>query len=394
MNIGMILDQPFPPDPRVENEAVTLIENGHNVFLFCLSYKRESLQEEINKIQLRRYFSSKWEYKLSALAYTFPWYSNRMSRKIQDFIDCNTIDVLHIHDMRIAGAVFRANMKFDLPIVLDLHENRPEIMKYYPHLQKFPGKYLISLKRWKRKEEEFIKRASQVIVVTEEAAQEIINRVGVKRDKITVVPNSVRRSFYERSNLKSDILNKYKDHFVILYVGDTNIRRGLLTAIEASEQLSKKIKNYKLVIVGSNTTDVILKKKVQELNLESFVDFEGWRDLSLFPLYIQSSDICISPLHRNLHHDTTYANKIFQYMSYGKPLVVSDAIAQEKIVKISKSGLVHKEKNAKDFEDKILELYHNKETLATFGQNGKKFIEDKFSWEITSKELVKMYEKI
>ena len=38
MRIGMILDSVFPPDPRVENEAVSLIKADHEVFLFCLHY--------------------------------------------------------------------------------------------------------------------------------------------------------------------------------------------------------------------------------------------------------------------------------------------------------------------------------------------------------------------
>jgi len=394
MRIGMILDQEFPPDPRVENEAVTLIEQGHKVFLFCLSYEGKSSDEIINKIQVKRYASSDFEYRMSALAYSFPFYSNRLSKKISDFASKNSIEVFHIHDMRIAGAVFQSNKKLKLPVVLDLHENRPEIMRFYPHLQKFPGKYLISLKKWKRKEEEFIRNASKVIVVTEQAAEEIVHRVGVKKEKITVVPNSVRRSFYKDEVLDTEILNKYNDNFVVLYVGDTNIRRGLLTAIEASKSLSEKINNYKLVIVGSNTTDTILKKRVKELGLESVVDFEGWQDLSLFPSYIQSSDICISPLYRNLHHDTTYANKIFQYMSYGKPLVVSDAIAQEEIVKKSNSGLVHKERNNQDFEEKVLTLYQDSKLAQELGNHGKRFIETQFSWEITSQDLVKLYEEI
>lgn len=390
----MILDQPFPPDPRVENEAVTLIENGHEVFLFCLSYDGKSSEEEINQIQVKRYASSAFEYKLSALAYTFPIYANRMRKKIEDFIKNNKIEILHIHDMRIAGAVFKANQKFQLKTVLDLHENRPEIMRFYPHLQKFPGKYLISINRWKRKEEAFIKKASKVIVVTEEAAEEIVKRVDVERSKITVVPNSVRTAFYEQTDFETSILKKYENHFVVLYVGDTNIRRGLLTAIDASQELAKKIPNYKLVIVGSNTTDTILKQRVAELNLQEYVDFEGWQDLSLFPSYIKASDVCISPLYRNLHHDTTYANKIFQYMSYGKPLVVSDALAQETIVKKSKSGLIHEEKNSEDFAQKVVELYNNSDLATQYGESGKEFIQKEFSWEITSQALVDMYNEI
>jgi glycosyltransferase involved in cell wall biosynthesis len=253
---------------------------------------------------------------------------------------------------------------------------------------------LISINRWKRKEEAFIKKASKVIVVTEEAAEEIVKRVDVERSKITVVPNSVRTAFYEQTDFETSILKKYENHFVVLYVGDTNIRRGLLTAIDASQELAKKIPNYKLVIVGSNTTDTILKQRVAELNLQEYVDFEGWQDLSLFPSYIKASDVCISPLYRNLHHDTTYANKIFQYMSYGKPLVVSDALAQETIVKKSKSGLIHEEKNSEDFAQKVVELYNNSDLATQYGESGKEFIQKEFSWEITSQALVDMYNEI
>lgn len=394
MKIGMILDDTFPPDPRVENEAITLINEGHEVFLFCLSYSNDVSEENINGIKVKRYVATRFDYKLSALAYTFPFYSITMSKKIKDFIKRNRIEKLHIHDMRIAEAVFIANRSFKLSVVLDLHENRPEIMKYYPHLHKFPGKYLISTDRWKQKEEEFIKKADRVIVVTQQAANEIVDRVEVKKEKIVVVPNSVRKSFYQESEIDEAITNKFKDDFVVLYLGDTNLRRGLLTAIESSAKLSQEIENYKLVIVGSNTTDIILKDRSRELGLENYIDFEGWQELSLFPSYISSSSICISPLHRNLHHDTTYANKLFQYMSYGKPLLVSDAIAQKEIIQESKAGLVHLEKDVKDFTMKILDLYRDSKKSKTLGDNGKRFVEEKFSWEITSKSLVKLYEEI
>ena len=38
MKVGMILDAPFPPDLRVEKEALTLVSQGHEVILFCLSF--------------------------------------------------------------------------------------------------------------------------------------------------------------------------------------------------------------------------------------------------------------------------------------------------------------------------------------------------------------------
>jgi glycosyltransferase involved in cell wall biosynthesis len=174
-----------------------------------------------------------------------------------------------------------------------------------------------------------------------------------------------------------------------LYLGDTHLRRGLQTAILAVDFLKDKIPNLKLVIVGKNTTDVILKKQVENLNLNNFVDFEGWQDVSLFQSYILSSNVCISPLHRNLH-----ANKIFQYMSFAKPLLVSNATAQKKLVEKYQTGLVHEDKNVEDFSDKLLRLYNSDKLREQLGKNGKNFVTKKFTWENTSKELIKLYQNI
>jgi|TARA_B100000795_G_scaffold67078_1_gene46053 glycosyltransferase involved in cell wall biosynthesis len=391
MKIGMILDAPFPPDPRVENEAVSLVENGHEVFLFCLKYADEKAFDTINGIQVRRYSSNTIEYKLSALAYTIPLYSVIMQKKIAKFIKETNIEALHIHDMRIAGAVYKVNVNFNLPIVLDLHDNMPEVMKLYPHLQKFPGKYLISPKKWKQKEEEFIKKANKVIAVSPEFIETLAARLPLEKDKLVLVPNTIRKTFFEDYKVNETIIKKYKSNFVILYLGDTHLRRGIQTAIAALVKLKDTIPEIKLVIVGKNTTDIILRKQVKDLQLEQFVDFEGWQNVSLFQSYILSSEICISPLHRNLQHDVAYANKIFQYMSLAKPLLVSDAIAQRKLVEKVACGLVHKERDFEDFSNKVVALYKNKALRIALGESGKKFVQNEFSWEQTSKELINLY---
>jgi len=394
MKIGMILDKTFPPDPRVENEAISLIENGHEVLLFCLNYENGPEFEIINGIQVHRYAASKLIYKLSALAYSFPFYTWRMCSKLVDFISINKVEALHIHDIRIAGAVFKANNKFELPVVLDLHDNMPEIMKLYPHLQKFPGKQLIDPAIWKEKEEQFIRDATKIITVSQEFIEEVISRTTVAPEKMVLVPNTVHRSFYKNAIIDSAILKAYRDQFVILYLGDTGLRRGLQTAIRSLAILKSTISNIKLVIVGKNTTDVVLKKLAKELQVEAHVDFVGWKDVSLFPSFIKSSDICISPLHRNIQHDVAYANKLFQYMSFGKPLLVSDATAQKNLIQKTETGLVHKSEDSEDFAKKTIELFQDAKLREKYGENGKRFVDEEFCWEKTSKNLVALYGKL
>jgi glycosyltransferase involved in cell wall biosynthesis len=303
---------------------------------------------------------------------------------------------LHIHDIQIAQAVFKSNRKKGLKIILDLHENRPEIMKFYPHLQKFPGKWLIAPSMWKRKEEEFIKKSDKIVVVTEEAKSEICDRTGCAAQKVLVVPNTVSRNFgtHKIDDKASSAVKRYKNLFTILYIGDTGKRRGLSMVISSISLLKKSIEQIKLVIVGSSTFDNQLKDQVNALGLKDYVDFEGWQDESTFPDYIAASDVCVSPLHRNKHHDTTYANKIFQYMSMGKPVLVSDATAQKNIVEKHYTGLAHRAEDPDDFSKKLLKLFTNPELAKAFGERGMKFVNNEFYWEKTSQKLVDLYRNL
>ncbi len=394
MKIAMILDAKFPPDPRVENEAVTLVNAGHQVFLFCLTYTKEKQEEIINGIHIVRYPSNQLEYKLSALAYTVPFYTILIQQKIHHFFNKVQPEAIHIHDIKVAEAVFKANKKLNLPVVLDLHDNYPEVMKLYPHLQKFPGKYIISPNKWKEKEKELILKSDKIISVSPHFIKDLITRIPKQKENFVLVPNTIRKSFFKDYKVDESIINKYANYFVILYLGDTHIRRGLQTAIESINNLKNEISNIKLVIVGKNTTDVILKQQVKDLALEHYVDFEGWQDVSLFQSYILASHICISPLHRNLQHDVAYANKIFQYMSFGKPLLVSNATAQKELIEENNSGLVHEDRNVVDFSDKLLKLYHDEDLREKLGENGKQFVRNTFCWEQTSKNLLHLYDTI
>ncbi len=391
----MILDHEFPPDVRVENEAISLMKNGFEVYLFCLDFNNQKTFEVIHGINVIRFKFKKLFYKkLSPLAYSIPLYHNLLKAKIKSFIKANTFDVIHIHDMAIAGLIFELNKLYRLPIVLDLHENRPEIMKTYTHINSGLGKILVNVDNWERKQQELIGLADKLIVVTKEAKKDILKYQTIKEENIYVVPNSVMLNTFLEYPIENEIIEKYKNDFVILYLGSTGIRRGLDTAIKAIKICMNTIDNIKLVLVGKSRDDIKLKKLANSLNIEKYVIFEGWKDLTLFPSYIKASNVCISPLTRNRHHDTTYANKIFQYMCCGKPLIVSDCTAQKNVIQETKCGLIHKAGVEKELAEKILNLHKNPELRKQLGENGKKAVIEKYNWENTSKNLIKLYEEV
>ena len=134
----------------------------------------------------------------------------------------------------------------------------------------------------------------------------------IKRNQLKYI-NSI---FRKLKNIDQKISADYSKKFVLLYIGNTSKRRGLETVIDALPLLKDKIFNIKLVIIGQSSFDKKLRSKVKKLKLSNFVDFMGWKKENELYKYLMIAHLGISPLHRNIHHDTTYANKLFQYISF------------------------------------------------------------------------------
>ena len=392
MKIGMILDAEYPDDARITNQCDELTKYNHEVHLFCLSYKKPFVNNErIKKINVHRYYCNKLTYKLSALANDLSLYSIFLSKKILKFIKNSEVEILHIHDIQIAKAAIKAANECGIEYNIDLHENRPEIMKFYKHVNSFFGKLFISPKRWKIAEESFVKKANKIIVVTDKAKEELLSRVNIDQKKIIVYPNTVRNDFYKDKKVDRDLEKKYSKEFVITYVGNTSKRRGLLTVIDSLKIIQKTIPNIKLLIIGKSSFDNVIKDKVKQNQIEKLVDFIGWIKESDIPNYLSISELGLSPLHKNIHHDTTYANKVFQYISFGCPIVSSNVIAQSELVNKYKIGVIFEDNNAFDLSDKIIELHNDKNLYNRLKQNCLDSIE-KLNNSVISNQLISIYE--
>ena len=64
----------------------------------------------------------------------------------------------------------------------------------------------------------------------------MLSRTQIKAENVAVVPNTVRKSFYEGT----ETVANNKTTFNLLYIGDTGERRGLNTVIKSLPRITKK----------------------------------------------------------------------------------------------------------------------------------------------------------
>ncbi len=395
MKIGMILDNEFTGDLRVENEISALQNAGHEVSLICFNFGGKKNYEEFHGAKIFRVPISKvLKDKLKGLNNTpFNFYPLFWAKRIKEFIKKNKIEVIHVHDLWMLEGALKANKNFNLPIVADLHENFVQALEHYKYANVFPGKFIISKKRWARKEIEWLNKVDKIITVIEEAVERYV-KLGIPKEKIFVVPNYVNLQSFEISEFDKNILEKHSGFFTLAYTGGFDAHRGLETVIKAAPLLKEKIKNLKIVLVGRGSNFDSLKNLSAKLKVEDVVIFEGWQPAEKLPSFIKAAKIGVIPHLKTIHTDNTIPHKLFQYMILEKPVIASDCNPLKRILHETKAGMIFKSGDEKDFADKVLQLYENPALQTEMGTNGKKAVKEKYNWDKAAENLIKVYKNL
>ncbi len=389
MNILMLLEYNFPGDVRVDREVESLNKAGLNIDV-AICTKNPQLQKE-RKFEWGTVYSkyiSKSVFKFSALALSFPFYFNFWESFISKIIEKNNYSYIHLHDLPLVKVAYKVSQKYNIPLVLDLHENRPEIMKIYKHVNTFPGKFLISLDKWAAYQKKYVNLVDHLILITNEAKNYYIEEFGVEANKISVVPNFANLPL-PLEEYDQKLVEKYKSKKTLIYFGDISTRRGIIELINVAIK-QKDNPTFHFVFIGAGTGVTDLKEIIEKENLSN-VDILGYIPMNKAFTIIEACSIGVCPFHRNIHHDTTYANKMYQYMALGLPLIVSDCPAQATIVKEENAGVIFTAGDSEDLNNKLLELVNDNDEFTKMSKRNIELVNDKYNWANGAKELINIY---
>ncbi len=262
-------------------------------------------------------------------------------------------------------------------------------MQEYDHVKRGLGRVLIRPRAWARLQQQAMTEADHVVLVTPTAVEDYVQRLGLPRSKAISCNNVPWQDHIGMDGL-AQLQARFKGDFVILYFGDTSRRRGTDLAIRAMPQIVERIPNAQLVVVGKNNReDVFLAQLREESSVQHRIHLEGFQSLARLGSYLNVAHVGISPLVRNVHHDTTHANKLFQFMHGGLPLVVSDCPAQAALVKETSTGLVHRAGDVTSFAEAVISLGLDPQMARTMGQRGKQAVAEVFRWDVEISRYLK-----
>ena len=175
----------------------------------------------------------------------------------------------------------------------------------------------------------------------------------------------------------------------IVYVGVLNVGRGLEQMIDAMRHIDAE-----LWLVGKGDIETALKQQVEDLQLQSKVQFTGFLDREGVLQVLSGSYLGINLLEDTaLSYRYSLANKFFDYVQYGLPQITMDFPTYASFNHQHEVAILIKDLQSETLSSAVNDLLNDKEKWQSL-HHSTQLARKVWSWEIEVPRLVSLYNKL
>jgi len=109
---------------------------------------------------------------------------------------------------------------------------------------------------------------------------------------------------------------------------------------------------------------------------------------------LKNSKIGIVTFHPEPNHLFSSPVKMFEYMSAGIPVIVSNFPLWKEIVEGNNCGICVDPLNPEEIANAIKYIFENPAEAKKMGENGKTAVLEKYNWEKESEKLIEVYTRL
>ncbi|MFA5175218.1 MAG: glycosyltransferase family 4 protein [Patescibacteria group bacterium] len=244
-----------------------------------------------------------------------------------------------------------------------------------------------------KKARSLILKGADSVVSVSYFMKNLAEKIGVEKEKIEVIYNSVDFIDFKNLNCETEIL---RDKFglrnlkIIVTAGRFVPWKGIDGLIEAIDLLkSERQFSFKLLIIGDGPDFGNLKALVDEKGLNDEVLFTGKILQDKMFAYLNLADVFVlNSKYEGLSH------VLLEALRAGKPIVASDCGGNSEVVENEKNGLLVEYNNIKQLSEAVKIILTEEKWRASEFKNICVESLKKFSWQNVVERTVNVFDKI
>lgn len=404
--ILMLVENCFPGDIRVKNEAYTLADNGYDVRVIAIHNKDDDKTVDHPRVKVYRLpqieffkkscpdesgFFARFLYRLSSkVGYISEYFYFTFACLLLSIyiLFKDGFDVVHAHNppdtLFIVGGFYRLLGK---KFVFDHHDLSPELyLSRYRSEKDFIYYGLLFFER-------MCLKLANVVIATNESYKNIeINRGKVDPENIYIVRNGPNPERIYSVSPDPELRNKANN--ILVYLGVIGPQDGVDYLIKSLDYLKNTLNrdDFYCVVIGKGDALQDLLSMSGEFDLDSQIEFTGFIPDEQMLKYLSTADICLDPNPSNPLNDVSTWIKVMEYMSVGKPIVSFDL--RETRYTAEKAAIYVAPNDIVEYAKAIEILMDNPTLRSDMGEFGVRRVKEKLQWDIVSRNLLAAYEHL
>ena len=376
-----------PFDRRVWQESKALTDAGWNVTVICpRGTKRDTASfEVIEGVEIHRYpltAASGGPVGYVREYTTALWRMRRIAFRLArtkqfDVVHaCNPPDLLlpAVRGLKRRGAAF----------VFDHHDLVPELYE-----SRF-GRGRDLLYRRTVSAERLTFRLADVVISTNGSYRRVaLERGGKQPEDVFVVRSAPDLQRFQPAP-PAPPLKRGRAH-LIAYLGVMGPQDGIDHALRALAALKDVRRDWFAIFIGAGDVLPAMQRLAVELGLSDDTEFTGRIPDDDVRRILSTADLGLAPDPKNPLNDVSTMNKILEYMAMSLPTVAYDLV--EARVSAGGAALYAEANDEQSFAQQIGTLLDDAELRARMGAAGRERIAAGLSWEASTRELVRAYDR-
>lgn len=239
------------------------------------------------------------------------------------------------------------------------------------------------------------RNADKIIVISNGFKQNIIEK-GVPEGKIVVVYNWVDQNVVvDIPRAENKIIKQYNldpQKFYVTYCGNIGLTQNLELLVDVAKSLEMN-DMIQFVIIGNGVYLEQLKENILQRNISNItlLPFQPYEDIShVFSLGDVGLIISKPGVGAN-----SVPSKTWSIMSASRPVLANfDENEIKTILTEKECGIFTKAGDKKAFVDAIIKLYENRDLCKRYGYNGRKFVIENLSREVSTQKYVDILKEV
>ncbi|OGG07940.1 hypothetical protein A3D05_00100 [Candidatus Gottesmanbacteria bacterium RIFCSPHIGHO2_02_FULL_40_24] len=308
------------------------------------------------------------EIENSAMVRHYEEMLNSITTAVEDF----SPNIIHVHHaFPLSWTARLVKSIYQIPYIISIHGSE------LPTLQKD--------KRFHALTSDALRRARRIVPNSFWTKEWLFQVFGDEfRSQVRVIPGGVDIKKFNPNLDTSDIDTKYKlkDKNVVLFAGKLTAYKGVRYLIAAAKKI-----NAEVVIIGEGPERKHLEKKAKDLKLNNVHFIGHLGEKAGINKFYNRADVLVVPS----VWDEPLGLVILEAMACKTPVVVTRKGGIPLAVKDGVNGYFVRPKNASQIAQKVNKLLSNEEKRIKMGENARKIVESRFSWQTIAHKFILMY---